>query len=192
MSQPEEFWARIADSFFWRKRWNKTLEWNFEKPDVKWFAGGKLNITENIFERQLFTHADQAAIIWEPNDPNEETRTLTYRELYEEVNRFSNALKSKGIRKGDRVIIYMPMVPEAAVAMLACARIGAIHSVVFAGFSASALADRIIDCNAKAVLTSDGNFRGAKKKFLSKPSWMRHWKRPPSKASLCISAHIKK
>ncbi|KPQ15475.1 MAG: acetate--CoA ligase [Algoriphagus marincola HL-49] len=163
VSQPEEFWARIADSFFWRKRWNKTLEWNFEKPDVKWFAGGKLNITENIFERQLFTHADQAAIIWEPNDPNEETRTLTYRELYEEVNRFSNALKSKGIRKGDRVIIYMPMVPEAAVAMLACARIGAIHSVVFAGFSASALADRIIDCNAKAVLTSDGNFRGAKK-----------------------------
>jgi acetyl-CoA synthetase len=163
VSQPEEFWARIADSFFWRKRWNKTLEWNFEKPDVKWFAGGKLNITENIFERQLFTHADQAAIIWEPNDPNEETRTLTYRELYEEVNRFSNALKSKGIQKGDRVIIYMPMVPEAAVAMLACARIGAIHSVVFAGFSASALADRIIDCKAKAVLTSDGNFRGAKK-----------------------------
>ncbi|MCR9082429.1 MAG: acetate--CoA ligase [Cyclobacteriaceae bacterium] len=163
VSQPEEFWARIADSFFWRKRWNKTLEWNFEKPDVKWFAGGKLNITENIFERQLFTHADQAAIIWEPNDPNEETRTLTYRELYEEVNRFANALKSKGIQKGDRVIIYMPMVPEAAVAMLACARIGAIHSVVFAGFSASALADRIIDCKAKAVLTSDGNFRGAKK-----------------------------
>jgi acetyl-CoA synthetase len=163
VSQPEEFWARIADSFFWRKRWNKTLEWNFEKPDVKWFAGGKLNITENIFERQLFTHADQAAIIWEPNDPNEETRTLTYRELYEEVNRFSNALKSRGIQKGDRVIIYMPMVPEAAVAMLACARIGAIHSVVFAGFSASALADRIIDCKAKAVLTSDGNFRGAKK-----------------------------
>lgn len=163
VSQPEEFWARIADSFFWRKRWNKTLEWNFEKPDVKWFAGGKLNITENIFERQLFTHADQAAIIWEPNDPNEKTRTLSYRELYEEVNRFANALKSKGIQKGDRVIIYMPMVPEAAVAMLACARIGAIHSVVFAGFSASALADRIIDCKAKAVLTSDGNFRGAKK-----------------------------
>ncbi|MBY5951850.1 acetate--CoA ligase [Algoriphagus marincola] len=163
VSQPEEFWARIADSFFWRKRWNKTLEWNFEKPDVKWFAGGKLNITENIFERQLFTHADQAAIIWEPNDPNEKTRTLSYRELYEEVNRFANALKSKGIQKGDRVIIYMPMVPEAAVAMLACARIGAIHSVVFAGFSASALADRIIDCKAKAILTSDGNFRGAKK-----------------------------
>ncbi len=163
VSQPEEFWARIADSFFWRKRWNKTLEWNFEKPDVKWFAGGKLNITENIFERQLFTHADQAAIIWEPNDPTEATRTLSYRELYEEMNRFANALKSKGIQKGDRVIIYMPMVPEAAVAMLACARIGAIHSVVFAGFSASALADRIIDCKAKAVLTSDGNFRGAKK-----------------------------
>ncbi|NVJ87120.1 MAG: acetate--CoA ligase [Algoriphagus sp.] len=163
VSQPEEFWARIADSFFWRKRWSKVLDWNFEKPDVKWFANGKLNITENIFERQLFTHADQPAIIWEPNEPDEATRTLTYRELYEEVCRFANVLKSRGIQKGDRVIIYMPMVPEAAVAMLACARIGAIHSVVFAGFSASALADRIQDCKAKAVLTSDGNFRGNKK-----------------------------
>ncbi|TFV95632.1 acetate--CoA ligase [Algoriphagus kandeliae] len=163
VSQPEEFWARIADSFFWRKRWSKVLDWNFEKPDVKWFTDGKLNITENIFERQLFTHADQPAIIWEPNDPDETGRTLTYRELYEEVCRFANVLKSKGIQKGDRVIIYMPMVPEAAVAMLACARIGAIHSVVFAGFSASALADRIQDCKAKAVLTSDGNFRGNKK-----------------------------
>lgn len=163
VSQPEEFWARIADSFFWRKRWSKVLDWNFEKPDVKWFTNGKLNITENIFERQLFTHADQPAIIWEPNEPNEPSRTLTYRELYEEVCRFANVLKSKGIQKGDRVIIYMPMVPEAAVAMLACARIGAIHSVVFAGFSASALADRIQDCKAKAVLTSDGNFRGNKK-----------------------------
>lgn len=163
IAQPEEFWARIADSFFWRKRWNKTLKWNFQDPDVRWFEGGKLNITENIFEKQLFTLGDTPAIIWEPNDPNEASRTITYRELYEEVGRFANALKAKGIQKGDRVIIYMPMVPEAAVAMLACARIGAIHSVVFAGFSSTSLADRIIDCKAKAVLTSDGNYRGNKK-----------------------------
>ncbi len=161
--QPEEFWARIADSFHWRKRWSSVLEWNFEEPNVQWFVGGKLNITENIFERHLYTIANRPAIIWEPNDPNEETRTITYRELYEEVCQFANALKSKGIGKGDRVIIYMPMVPEAAVAMLACARIGAVHSVVFAGFSSSSLADRINDCKAKAILTSDGNFRGGKK-----------------------------
>lgn len=163
IAQPEEFWARIADSFFWRKRWTKTLKWNFQDPDVRWFEGGKLNITENIFEKQLFTLGDTPAIIWEPNDPNEASRTITYRELYEEVGKFANALKAKGIQKGDRVIIYMPMVPEAAVAMLACARIGAIHSVVFAGFSSTSLADRILDCKAKAVLTSDGNFRGNKK-----------------------------
>ncbi len=130
---------------------------------MKWFVNAKLNITENILERHLFTLGDRPAIIWEPNDPNEEGRTLTYRELYHEVCRFSNALKSKGIGKGDKVIIYMPMVPEAAIAMLACARIGAIHSVVFAGFSSNALSDRINDCQAKAVLTADGNFRGAKK-----------------------------
>ncbi|MBN3581181.1 acetate--CoA ligase [Algoriphagus aestuarii] len=163
VTQPEEFWARIADSFHWRKRWDKVLKWNFEGPDVKWFLNGKLNITENIFERYLFTIGDRPAIIWEPNDPNEAGRTLTYRELYHEVCRFANALKSKGIGKGDKVIIYMPMVPEAAVAMLACARIGAIHSVVFAGFSSNALADRVNDCEAKAILTSDGNFRGSKK-----------------------------
>ncbi|MFC3879553.1 acetate--CoA ligase [Algoriphagus namhaensis] len=163
VTQPEEFWARIADSFHWRKRWSKVLDWDFKGPDVKWFVDGKLNITENIFERHMYTLADRPAIIWEPNDPSEEGRTLTYRELFAEVCKFSNALKSKGIGKGDKVIIYMPMVPEAAVAMLACARIGAIHSVVFAGFSSTALADRIIDCEAKAVLTSDGNFRGNKK-----------------------------
>lgn len=162
-TQPEEFWARIADSFYWRKRWDKVLKWNFEEPNVKWFINGKLNITENIFERYLFTIGDRPAIIWEPSDPKEEGRTLTYKELYLEVCRFANALKSKGIGKGDKVIIYMPMVPEAAVAMLACARIGAIHSVVFAGFSSTALADRVNDCEAKAILTSDGNFRGSKK-----------------------------
>lgn len=163
VTQPEEFWARIADSFHWRKRWSKVLKWNFDEPDVHWFVGAKLNITENIFERHLFTIGDRPAIIWEANDPNEEGRTLTYRELFYEVNRFANALKRKGIGKGDKVIIYMPMVPESAIAMLACARIGAIHSVVFAGFSSSALADRVIDCEAKAILTSDGNFRGNKK-----------------------------
>lgn len=163
VTQPEEFWARIADSFHWRKRWTNVLKWNFKEPDVKWFVDGKLNITENIFERHLYTIGDRPAIIWEANDPNEAGRTITYRELFHEVNRFANALKSKGIGKGDKVIIYMPMVPEAAIAMLACARIGAIHSVVFAGFSSNALADRINDCGAKAVLTSDGNFRGNKK-----------------------------
>ncbi|WP_297336654.1 acetate--CoA ligase [Algoriphagus sp.] len=163
VAQPEEFWARIADSFHWKKRWDRVLDWNFEGPDVKWFVNGKLNITENILERHLFTIGDRPAIIWEPNDPKEEGRTITYRELYHEVCKFSNALKAKGIQKGDKVIIYMPMVPEAAIAMLACARIGAVHSVVFAGFSSSALSDRIIDCGAKGVLTSDGNFRGNKK-----------------------------
>lgn len=163
VTQPEEFWARIADSFHWRKRWTNVLKWNFKEPDVKWFVDGKLNITENIFERHLYTIGDRPAIIWEANDPNEAGRTITYRELFHEVNRFANALKSKGIGKGDKVIIYMPMVPEAAIAMLACARLGAIHSVVFAGFSSNALADRIHDCGAKAVLTSDGNFRGNKK-----------------------------
>lgn len=163
VAQPEEFWARIADSFHWRKRWDKVLEWDFDGPNVNWFVNGKLNITENILERHLYTLGERPAIIWEPNDPSEAGRTITYRELYHEVCRFSNALKSKGIGKGDKVIIYMPMVPEAAVAMLACARIGAVHSIVFAGFSSSALSDRINDCGAKAVLTSDGNFRGNKK-----------------------------
>lgn len=163
VAQPEEFWARIADSFHWRKRWDKVLEWDFDGPNVNWYVNGKLNITENILERHLYTLGDRAAIIWEPNDPNEAGRTITYRELYHEVCRFSNALIAKGIGKGDKVIIYMPMVPEAAIAMLACARVGAVHSIVFAGFSSSALSDRINDCGAKAVLTSDGNYRGNKK-----------------------------
>lgn len=160
--QPEEFWGRVAESFHWKKPWSKVLEWDFEGPDVKWFVGGKMNITENILDRHLFTMGDQPAIIWEPNEPNDEAITLSYYELYEKVCQFSNAMKEQGVGKGDRVIIYMPMVPEAAIAMLACARIGAVHSVVFAGFSSSSLADRINDCEAKMVLTSDGNFRGAK------------------------------
>jgi acetyl-CoA synthetase len=160
--QPEEFWGRVAESFHWKKKWDKVLEWNFEEPDIKWFANGKLNLTENIFERYLYTQGDKPAIIWEPNDPQEDNVILTYRQLFEKTCQFANAMTAKGITKGDRVIIYMPMVPEAAIAMLACARIGAVHSVVFAGFSSSSLADRISDSEAKMVLTSDGNFRGAK------------------------------
>lgn len=162
VSDPEGFWEGIADTFHWRNRWDKALEWNFEEPDIKWFVNGKLNITDNIFERHLHTLGDQVAIIWEPNDPKDEVRKITYQELFEMTCQFANAMKAEGVGKGDRVIIYMPMVPEAAVAMLACARIGAIHSVVFAGFSANSLADRINDCQAKMVLTSDGNFRGTK------------------------------
>ncbi|MBL6662199.1 MAG: acetate--CoA ligase [Flavobacteriaceae bacterium] len=160
--QPEKFWSRIASSFYWRKPWDRVLSWDFKGPDVRWFENAKLNITENIFEKHLFTHGDKTAIIWEPNDPNQEAIHLSYRELFEKTCQFSNALEAEGVKKGDRVIIYMPMIPEAAIAMLACARIGAVHSVVFAGFSSSALADRIEDCQAKMVLTSDGNFRGAK------------------------------
>ncbi|MDA9276449.1 acetate--CoA ligase [Flavobacteriaceae bacterium] len=159
---PESFWSEIADSFTWKKKWDKVLDWDFEKANTKWFQNAKLNITENIFERNLKERASKTAIIWEPNDPSEPSIHLTYQELYEETCKFSNALRSKGIKKGDRVIIYMPMVPEAAIAMLACARVGAVHSVVFAGFSSTSLADRINDCQAKMVLTSDGNFRGNK------------------------------
>ena len=159
---PEKFWSQIADSFLWKKKWDNVLESDFENADFKWFKNAQLNITENIFERNLSERGDKTAIIWEPNDPKESPIYLSYKELYEQTCTFSNALRSKGIKKGDRVIIYMPMVPEAAIAMLACARVGAVHSVVFAGFSATSLADRINDCEAKMVLTSDGNFRGNK------------------------------
>lgn len=162
VQDPEGFWGEIANAFDWHQKWDKVVEWNFEEPKVAWFVNAKLNITENILDRHLPTIGDKPAIIWEPNDPNEKHITLTYSQLHEQVCQFANAMKAQGIQKGDRVIIYMPMVPEAAVAMLACARIGAVHSVVFAGFSSSALADRINDCQAKMVLTSDGNFRGAK------------------------------
>ena len=160
---PEGFWSRIAETFHWRKRWDRTLEYDFKKPSIKWYLNGKLNITENMLDRYLFTAGDRTAIIWEPNDPDEKGRRISYKELFYMVGQFGNTLKSLGVGRGDRVVIYMPMVPEAAVAMIACARIGAVHSVVFAGFSANALADRINDCSAKVVLTSDGNFRGAKK-----------------------------
>ncbi|MFT4600188.1 MAG: acetyl-CoA synthetase [Arenicella sp.] len=166
VENPEKFWESIADTFVWKKKWSKVLESDFRKPAVKWFVDGELNITENCIDRHLMEQAEKTAIIWEPNDPNDEVRTYTYAELAQEVNRFSNVLKANGIQKGDRVCIYLPMIPEAAFAMLACARVGAIHSVVFAGFSAKALSDRIIDAEAKMVITSDGLIRGSKKLLL--------------------------
>lgn len=160
--QPEKFWDEIANAYQWRKPWNKTLEWDFVKPEVKWFIGGRLNITENCIDRHLETRGDQTAIIWEANDPNEAGRQYTYRQLHREVCRMANILLGLGIKKGDRVCIYMPMIPELSFAVLACARIGAIHSVVFAGFSVNALSDRINDSECKLVITSDGMMRGAK------------------------------
>ena len=160
---PEHFWEEIAEEhFLWRKRWDKVLSWDFQKPEVKWFEGAQLNITENCIDRHLTTRADKTAILFEPNDPDEETQHITYRELHERVSRFANVLKSQGVGKGDRVCIYLPMIPELAISVLACARIGAVHSVVFAGFSATALATRINDCDCKMVICSDGSFRGAK------------------------------
>ena len=162
VEQPEAFWDEVAGTFQWRKKWDKTLEWDFRDLDVKWFLGGKLNITENCLDRHLETRGDQTAIIWEPNESGGDTVTFTYKELHAAVCKMANVLKKNGIKKGDRVCFYMPMVPELAIAVLACARIGAIHSVVFAGFSATALADRINDASCNAVICSDGNYRGAK------------------------------
>ncbi|MCY7352860.1 MAG: acetate--CoA ligase [Cytophagaceae bacterium] len=162
VTDPEGFWAGVADTFLWRKRWDNVLEWNFTEPSIKWFLGGKLNITENCLDRHLATKADQPALIFEPNDPTEPSQTLTYKVLHERVCQFSNVLKRNGVQKGDRVCIYMPMVPELAIAILACARIGAVHSVVFGGFSAHSIADRINDAQCKLVVTSDGAFRGNK------------------------------
>ncbi len=162
VDDPEEFWAEKAESFLWKKKWDKVLEWNFTEPNIKWFIGGKLNITENCLDRHLAERGDQTAIIWEPNNPVEAGRKLTYKELHAEVCRFANVLKNNGAAKGDRICIYMPMVPELAIAVLACARIGAIHSVVFGGFSASALSGRIQDSDCKIVVTTDGAYRGAK------------------------------
>jgi acetyl-CoA synthetase len=162
VKNPEAFWAEQAEQFTWRKKWDKVLEWDFVGHDVQWFINGKLNITENALDRHLATQPDKPAIIWEPNDPNDAGQTLTYRELHAKVCQFANVLKSHGVVKGDRVCLYMPMVPELAIATLACARIGAIHSIVFGGFSAQSLADRINDSACKIVVTSDGVFRGAK------------------------------
>lgn len=162
VESPEEFWADIADTFSWKKKWTNVLEWNFEKPDIKWFINGKLNITENCLDRHLRESGDKTAIVWEPNNPDEDIRRISYSQLHEDVCRFANVLLANGAKKGDRICIYMPMVPEAAIAMLACARIGAIHTVVFAGFSSNSLSDRIKDCDCSLVLTSDGSNRGHK------------------------------
>ncbi|AUC76838.1 acetate--CoA ligase [Olleya sp. Bg11-27] len=160
---PESFWEEIAEEhFMWRKKWDNVLSWDFSKPEVKWFEGAKLNITENCLDRHLYTRGDKTAIIFEPNSPKEKALHITYRELHERVCRFANVLKENGVGKGDRVCIYLPMIPELAVSVLACARIGAIHSVVFAGFSSTALATRINDSDCKMVITSDGSYRGAK------------------------------
>ncbi|MFY7707272.1 MAG: acetate--CoA ligase [Flavobacteriales bacterium] len=162
VNEPEAFWNEIAGHYQWRKPWDKTLEWNFEEPQVKWFINGKLNITENCLDRHLEQRGNKLALIWEPNDPKEKAIRYTYRELYQNVNRMANVLKNIGVQKGDRVCIYLPMIPELAFATLACARIGAIHSVVFAGFSANSVADRINDSQCKFVITSDGLNRGPK------------------------------
>ncbi|HET8829743.1 MAG TPA: acetate--CoA ligase [Pelobium sp.] len=162
VEQPEAFWAEIAENFTWKKKWDKVLDWNFKEPKIEWFKGAKLNITENCLDRHLKDKADQPAIIWEANDPHEHHRVLTYKQLHEKVCLFANVLKSNNVKKGDRVCIYMPMVPELAIAVLACARIGAIHSVVFGGFSAQSIADRINDAQCEMVITADGGFRGTK------------------------------
>jgi len=162
VENPEQFWGEVAQNFQWRKPWFKVLSWNFEEPNIKWFEGAKLNITENCLDRHLEKKGDQPAIIWEPNNPEEESVTLTYKMLHERVCRFANVLKRNGAKKGDRICIYMPMVPELAIAVLACARIGAIHSVIFGGFSAKSIADRINDSQCKVVITADGAYRGNK------------------------------
>lgn len=162
ISDPEGFWSEVASQFYWRKPWDKVLEWDFKTPTIKWFQGGKLNITENCLDRHLEKLANTPAIIWEPNDPEEHHRVLTYRDLHAKVVQFANVLKNNGVKKGDRVCIYMGMVPELAIAVLASARIGAIHSVVFGGFSAQSIADRLQDAKAEFVITCDGAFRGNK------------------------------
>jgi acetyl-CoA synthetase len=162
VDDPEGFWAEVASSFLWKKKWDKVLEWNFKEPKIKWFIDAKLNITENCLDRHLGTLGNQPAIIWEPNDPGEHYRVLTYRDLHFKVLQFGNVLKNNGVKKGDRVCIYMGMVPELPIAILACARIGAIHSVIFGGFSAQSIADRLQDANAEFIITCDGAFRGNK------------------------------
>ena len=162
IDNPESFWEHKASSFQWMSKWTKVLNWEFDTPKVEWFVGGKLNITENCLDRHLETRPNQVAILWEPNNPNEKVIKITYKELHNKVSVFANVLKNHGAKKGDRICLYMPMVPELAIATLACARIGAIHSVVFAGFSAKALADRINDASCNILLTSDGSYRGSK------------------------------
>ena len=163
VENPEAFWSEVANDFVWRKGWERVLEWDFHTASAKWFVGGKLNITENCIDRHLPTRSNQTALIWEPNDPKETSRYITYQEMFERVCQVGNMLRAHGIKKGDRICIYMPMVPELTYALLACARIGAVHSVVFAGFSSGSLIDRINDSGCRMVITSDGAYRGDKK-----------------------------
>ena len=162
VENPEDFWAQIAEQFVWRRKWDRVLTWNFKNPQIEWFAGGTLNITENCLDRHLDALGDQPALVFEPNDPTSPHRVYTYRELHHRVMQFSHVLKNNGIQKGDRVCLYMGMVPELAIAVLACARVGAVHSVIFGGFSAQAIADRIQDAQASAVITQDAALRGSK------------------------------
>jgi acetyl-CoA synthetase len=162
ISDPEGFWGQIAEQFEWKKKWNKVLEWDFENPTIHWFKGAKLNITENCLDRHLKDKGNKPAIIWESNNPKEPHRTITYNELHFKVCQFANVLKNNNVKKGDRVCLYMGMIPELAIATLACARIGAIHSVIFGGFSALSIADRLQDANAEFIITCDGAYRGAK------------------------------
>ena len=162
VEEPEKFWSEIASEFAWRRKWDKVLTWDFQKPEVRWFEGGKLNVTENCIDRHLPARANQTAIIWEPNDPKDQAQLITYQQLHDEVCKTANMLKAHGVKKGDRVCIYLPMIPELAYSILACARIGAVHSVVFAGFSSRSLVDRITDAGCKIVLTADGGLRGEK------------------------------
>ncbi|MBT7623854.1 MAG: acetate--CoA ligase [Flavobacteriaceae bacterium] len=162
ITNPESFWEKIASTFTWKKKWKNVLSFDFKKPEFKWFEGGKLNISENCLDRHLIDKPNQTAILFEPNDPNEKHQEISYKELHQRVCRFSNVLKKNNIEKGDRVCLYMPMVPELAIAVLACSRIGAVHSVVFAGFSSTALAARINDADCKMLVTADGSFRGSK------------------------------
>ena len=159
---PEGFWSEVAEGFYWRKKWDKVLDWNFSEPKTEWFKGAKLNITENCIDRHLEKMGDKPAIIWEPNNPEERTRVVTYNRLHKRVCQFAQVLKNNGVKKGDRVCIYMGMVPELAYAVLGCARIGAIHSVIFGGFSAQSIADRLYDANAEFIVTCDGAYRGNK------------------------------
>ncbi len=162
IKDPEGFWVDVAASFLWKKKWDTVLNWNFEEPKIEWFKGGKLNITENCLDRHLGNLGNKPAIIWEPNDPEEHHRILTYRDLYHKVIQFAQVLKNNGVQKGDRVCIYMGMIPEIAIAALACARIGAIHSIIFGGFSAQSIADRLHDAKVEYIVTADGAFRGNK------------------------------
>ena len=162
IAEPEKFWGEIAEHFTWRKKWDTVSEWNFKEPKIEWFKGGKLNITENCIDRHLEKKGDTPALIWEPNDPEEHHRIITYKQLHLKVCQFAQVLYNNGVKKGDRVCIYMGMIPELAIAVLACARIGAIHSVIFGGFSAQSIADRLEDAQAEFIITCDGAYRGAK------------------------------